>query len=166
VSAYLCQTLHKAHAAKVSKFSSSDPAIDAWFRSRAPLYLEAESQKSLFTVTESVDAIHGFVWSVCFDAVESAEGPDLGPAWAAMYWSLSGIGGVDPMSRAVELVYHTVNEALTMRPGRAFLWNAGGRDPALEEVLTRSEFTPVSPGFWHRRVLSQPFQKPDESAAS
>lgn len=162
MSDHICRSLTTTDAPKLAQFAIDHPGVDPWFRESAPSLLALNSPRRLFTVVE----VRGS-FETCLSWIYVEPGfVELGgvlsqrPLWVVEGWALSMCAQESDhlrsygSGRAVELIYHTFNEANRRRLADAVCWmNVQGE---LAMLVARCEFEDHGKGVWLRTVRRSP----------
>lgn len=151
----------------MKRFRPSEEQPDAaWFRALTPERVAEAPWQEIVTVVVDTQAntIKAFVYWVFLEDVR-VKRRLRGPAWSAVRWSLGDLGNAKDRQhrsyasgRAVELIYHSFNEANLVRTNATGVhWELNADfGPSLAETLRRAEFVAIARWAWWRPVLPRP----------
>lgn len=158
MSFYVCRSARASDRDELLALSRGTPNLEKWVRDNRDTFLRWEdTAPRLLTVLQLTSGkLEAFLAWIFYPALEDPDGLPIGPVWRVEAWCLSSTSAHEngersyASGRAVELIYHTFNQANMMNPSVLVTWP--DVDPALEVILDRAEFDPVYEDNWSRKV--------------
>ncbi len=149
-SLHVCRALDSSDRGRLNQVGRGNPELRTWLNHAPNLLISGARDRYLMTVVEANERFEAFLCWVYLDECVLPGGDQLASVWFVRAWSLAigineGTSRTFYGGRAVELVYHTFNEAMSRNLSATCVCWLDTVDELTSLLKERCEFVAGSP---------------------